>query len=187
MVYVATTSPRRIELLEQFGFDYTLVKPCKEKLIINSKQDLAVQKAISKIECLHIDGLVVAFDTIVVFKDKIFEKPKNIEEAKSMLYDLSGSWHSVISAIAIKYKDLIKAYFEKTFVKFAKLEKNDIDFLTSKENVLDKAGAYAIQGYAALYIEKIVGDYYNVVGLPLNRFKKILEDDFKLKKSDYLK
>ncbi|MGC8503079.1 Maf family protein, partial [Desulfurella sp.] len=143
-----------------------------------------VQKAISKIECLQIDGLVVAFDTIVVFKDKIFEKPKNIEEAKSMLYDLSGSWHSVISAIAIKYKDLIKAYFEKTFVKFAKLEKNDIDFLTSKENVLDKAGAYAIQGYAALYIEKIVGDYYNVVGLPLNKFTNIILNDFELKESD---
>lgn len=184
MIYVATLSPRRIELLDKFGFDYKLIKPCEEKLSLNSVDNLAIQKALSKIQCLYIDSVLVAFDTIVMLKEKIFEKPKNIEQAKSILESLSGGYHTVISAFVIKRKSTTKTYVEKTHVKFSKLSQDDIDFLVSKENVFDKAGSYAIQGYAAFFIEKIIGDYYNVVGLPLNKFRRSLLDDFQLKENN---
>lgn len=133
---------------------------------------------------VDIDTLVVAADTVVSIDGEILEKPKSEDEAFNMLKRLSGREHSVFTGVSLihinhyRKSDNKKVdFFEKTKVKFSKLNDDEIRKYISSENVMDKAGAYSIQGLAGKFVEYIDGDYFNVVGLPLyrtyNEIKKI--------------
>ena len=118
---------------------------------------------------------ILGADTIVVCENQILGKPRNIEHAKDMLRLLSNKAHYVMTGVIIKSIDKEISFVEKTKVYFKQLTESDIEILTTKENVLDKAGSYAIQGVAGTYIEKIEGDYDNVVGLPIKRVLKYIK------------
>lgn len=156
-------------------------------------QRLAVEKAVAIVE-KYKNRLVLGADTIVVIEDKIIGKPKDLADARKMLRLLSGNWHEVLTGVAIVSSQLSVASSQKdsdaamsepsavadglnlkfvvgiqrTRVKFAELSDAEIEFLIERGEPLDKAGAYAVQAQAALFIEQIKGDYWNVVGLPVN-------------------
>lgn len=125
------------------------------------------------------DSLIIAADTIVIFDGKIFEKPKNLEDAKMMLTQLGGKTHKVITGITIINSSNMQEWydFEVTYVSMKKLTKIEIEHYILTGEPMDKAGAYAAQDIGALLIERIDGCYFNVVGLPLSKlfemFKKI--------------
>lgn len=172
---LASGSPRRRELLQQIGAVFT-VEISKEEEIpdVTRKpeevvQQLALQKA-KAVAKLHKDGIVLGADTVVVVDDEILGKPKSAEEAEAMLGRLSGRWHEVMTGVALVDATQCRESWTKTEitkVKFRSLTKADIASYLATGESMDKAGAYGIQGYGALLVEKIDGDYFNIVGLPL--------------------
>jgi len=174
---LASASPRRAEILTAVGWQFEKeVADVDETEFSGEKPEDYVQRlAKAKAETVaanHENALVLGADTIVVIENKIVGKPKGFEDARRMLQMLSGNWHEVLTGIALirvsAGNSEIKVDLQKTRVKFAKLNDSEIKFLIEKGEPLDKAGAYAVQAQAALFIEEIEGDYWNVVGLPVN-------------------
>ena len=174
---LASASPRRFELLQQVGAKFTVqVSEVQEVIdpaldVQATVQSLAWQKAKAVAATLQ-DGIVLGADTIVVSEGVILGKPKTKEEAKEMLTSLSGKWHEVMTGVALidasgKQKDWQSV--EVTRVKFRNLTEQDIAAYIATNECMDKAGAYGIQGFGALFVEQIAGCYFNVVGLPLQR------------------
>ncbi|MCY7376010.1 MAG: Maf family protein, partial [Pyrinomonadaceae bacterium] len=141
-------------------------------------QRLAKAKA-AKVAENYQNALILGADTIVVIENQIVGKPTDLSDARRMLKMLSGNWHEVLTGVAlVKMSELSAAAdgltrksvvgIQKTRVKFAELSDAEIEFLVERGEPLDKAGAYAVQAQAALFIECIEGDYWNVVGLPVN-------------------
>ncbi|PID82746.1 MAG: septum formation protein Maf [Clostridiales bacterium] len=183
--YLASKSPRRKELLKKIISDFVIYESnIEEKLDLNfdiscSIMSVAFQKAdfIYKNINLIEPAIIISADT-VVYLDEILQKPKNKDDARIMLKKLSGNTHFVYTGFCIinTEKNIKILDFEKTEVKFKNLSKLEIEQYIETKEPYDKAGGYAIQGIAAKFIEKINGDYYNVVGLPLCKLNKILMD-----------
>ncbi|MCL1941175.1 MAG: Maf family protein [Synergistaceae bacterium] len=121
------------------------------------------------------ETLIIAADTLVAADDDIFGKPNNAGEARAMLNRLNGRGHKVVTGVTVMYKDKIVTETETTTVYFRKLSEEDIEAYISTGEFQGKAGAYAIQGYGSLFVERIDGDYFNVVGLPLQRLSRMFE------------
>ncbi len=170
---LASASPRRAEILTSVGWEFEKqIADIDESSFENENpedyvQRLAAEKARTVAEN-NADAIVLGADTIVVINEKIIGKPKDLQEAREMLKMLSGNWHEVLTGVAIVKSGETLVDFQRTSVKFAKMNEAEIEFLVQKGEPLDKAGAYAVQAQAALFIEKIEGDYWNVVGLPVN-------------------
>lgn len=179
---LASGSPRRIGLLKMLGCKFEIV-PNKIKEKINPRlSPIQNVKWLSRLKALDVvpkasEGIVIAADTIVVLGKTILGKPKNQKEAQRMLRDLSGKEHQVITGLTVvntKTKKILQnAVITK--VKFRKLTTGLIKKYIESDEPLDKAGAYGIQGKAALLVESIRGDYFNIVGLPLNALNRLLE------------
>lgn len=172
---LASASPRRRELLQQVGSAFQVeVSNTPEQvdpslLPEEMVQQLALQKALA-VAAAHTSGLVLGADTVVVNDGVLLGKPESTEEATKMLRSLSGRWHQVMTAVALVDASGARTPWvsvEKTRVKFRNLTENDIAAYLATGEFMDKAGAYGIQGYGALLVEKIEGCYFNVVGLPL--------------------
>jgi septum formation protein len=118
---------------------------------------------------------VIGADTTVVCKGNILAKPLDATDAKTMLRQLSGNWHSVLTGVAIINTSTNKQAVDicQTQVKFSQLTDQEIDWYIATGEPFDKAGAYAIQGYGSIFIEEIVGNYLNVVGLPITLVRKL--------------
>ena len=170
---LASASPRRAQILEAVGWEFEKhAANIDETELPREKpadyvQRLAVEKAVAVVE-KYKNRLVLGADTIVVIEDKIIGKPKDLADARKMLRLLSGNWHEVLTGVAIVKDEEISVGLQTTRVKFAELTEAKIEFLIERGEPLDKAGAYAVQAQAALFIEQIKGDYWNVVGLPVN-------------------
>jgi septum formation protein len=172
-IILASSSPRRDEILNIGGIEHQIIpsfgeeiknlKLSKEKMV----EDISLQKA-KKIYDLHPNEAVLGADTLVFYQNEILGKPKDIQDAKRMLRLLSGKTHEVITGVTLMYHNQVDSFHCVTKVCFLEMTDEEIDEYIAKENVLDKAGAYAIQGFAGRYIEKIDGNYFNVVGLPLS-------------------
>lgn len=185
-IILASTSPRRFKLLKDKGFEFEVypVKLDEEKFLKSLPPEEAV-KRISLEKALMAarkvkNGVIVGADTIVVYNNNIFGKPKTPEAAIKMLRLLSGKIHEVITAISIvevKKGEKCKEYVEcvKTKVKMMKLSEEEIKAYVDTGEPLDKAGAYAIQGLGGIFIEWINGCYYNVIGLPIAKLYKLLK------------
>jgi len=132
--------------------------------------------AIKKLEAVpsEHDKIYAAFDTIVYIDGEILLKPAGSASAKMMLERLSGTWHEVFTGIAIKKQDKILSDFEVTRVKFYKLKEEEIEAYIATGEPFDKAGAYGIQEKGALLVERLDGCYFNVVGLPVGKFVRML-------------
>jgi septum formation protein len=180
MLILASKSPRRKEFLEKANLEFIIDTVETEETfnhdlsIEDALIDIARQKVLP-VFSKHPNDTILGADTIVVCDNQILGKPKDLNHAKQMLKLLSGKVHFVMTAVVIKTKEKETSFVEKTNVYFKKLTEEDIDILITKENVLDKAGSYAIQGVAGSYIEKIEGDYDNVVGLPIKRVLKYIK------------
>ncbi|CAN5150286.1 Maf family protein [soil metagenome] len=174
---LASGSPRRAEILTSVGWEFEKrVADVDETEFFDEKPDDYVQRlAREKAEAIaenYKNAWVLGADTIVVIDNKIIGKPKDLNDARRMLKMLSGNWHEVLTGVAIvkvsENNCKTRTNLQKTQVKFAELSDAEIEFLVEKGKPLDKAGAYAVQAQAALFIEEIKGDYWNVVGLPTN-------------------
>jgi septum formation protein len=182
-IVLASTSPRRLELLRGLGLKVNVVgsRVKESKFSIKNPEKLAKTLALTKareVARRTKNGLVIGADTIVVLKGKILGKPKDSKEAKSMLRELSGRTHEVLTGLAVVDASSGKTVvdFVRTKVKFRKLTKEEISNYVATDKPFDKAGAYAIQEKAGLFVEKIDGCYFNVVGLPLARLAEILKE-----------
>lgn len=195
-IILASKSPRRKELLSQVGYTYECVVSEKEETAdavqpSDVVKELAQQKAedvcakIEKEGQMEEDCLVIGADTIVAKDSEIFGKPKDTEDAKRMLSALQGREHSVWTGVTLIYlrdgKKKKKVFAEETKVHMYSMSEQEIEEYIRTKEPEDKAGAYAIQGYAAKFIKKIDGDYNNVVGLPV---AKIYQELKKLTKED---
>jgi len=170
---LASGSPRRAEILSSVGWIFTKSIPDIDESERSGEtpedyvQRLAAEKA-AAVAHLHLDALILAADTTVVVGGSILGKPVDIDDAKRMLRMLSGRWHDVLTGISVGRGGRTEVAMERTGVRFIEMSEREIMFLAEKGDPLDKAGGYAVQAQAALFIEEIRGDYWNVVGLPIS-------------------
>ena len=171
---LASSSPRRAEILKAVGwpFEAQAAHIDETRLDAESPEDFVLRLARGKAERVasgRLFGLVLGADTTVVVDGHILEKPRDEEDARRMLRLMSERWHEVLTGVALVSAESGRAAtgLERTRVRFAPMSDEEIAWHVETGDVLDKAGAYAIQGRAALFIEAIEGDYWNVVGLPV--------------------
>ncbi|AST56386.1 Maf family protein [Thermoanaerobacterium thermosaccharolyticum] len=186
-IVLASNSPRRREILSNIGLDFDVIpsniaEETKEEEPENIVMDLSRKKALCVAEKLDDDSIVIGADTVVVIDGEILGKPKDKGEAFSMLRKLSGRWHKVytgVSVVSLRNRKLINDY-ESTDVYIKNLSDDMILNYIEKGECLDKAGSYAIQGYGSLIVERINGDYFNVVGLPISKLYDIFLNEFNI-------
>lgn len=174
---LASKSPRRKMLLESLGFPFeTQATETDESFdpILRAEEIplyLARKKAASFHGSVNDNQLVITADTIVWVNDHVLNKPENREEAAKMLMEISDNVHSVYTGVCLKTADKEIAFCEETKVYFNPLTKEEIDFYLDQYEPYDKAGAYGIQEFiGCIGINKVEGDFYNVVGFPVQRF-----------------
>jgi septum formation protein len=171
---LASSSPRRKQLLEMANLCFDiLASEIDEQIQENQSpeqivQSLAYQKA-KAVQTIHSDAYVIGADTVVVYNGNILGKPKTEQEAANMLRMLSGNSHDVLTGVAILAPEKETVFVERTTVTFWDLTDEEIFEYIATGEPMDKAGAYGIQGRAALFVKRIEGDYFSVVGLPLSR------------------
>lgn len=173
-IILASASPRRSQLLKMCNLNFETIKPeADETVEENISADKAVvqlaeRKATNVMNKVDNNKIVIAADTVVSLENNILTKPTSREDSYRMLHMLSGKVHQVYTGVCLgKNERILKSFYCKTDVKFYKLCKEEILSYIATGEADDKAGAYAIQGMGAIFVEKITGDYYNVVGLPI--------------------
>ena len=176
---LASQSPRRRELLGLFGIPFAVrVADIDETMDSNLPAAEAVAQ-ISRKKALAVergaDDVLIAADTIVVVGGKILGKPHSAQEAEQMLRLLSGRDHQVMTGVTVLCGDREEVFTEVTDLHFRELTDSEIHRYVQSGEPMDKAGAYGIQGGAALFCEKMTGDYYNVMGLPVCRLGQVLK------------
>ena len=185
-VVLASKSPRRREILSMLGvkFDVLSADADESSTITDPAllvKELSLRKGRAVRELLKAEGawdeetLIIASDTVVAAKGEILGKPQDDADAARMLRMLSGSAHHVVSGVALLLGEREIADAEQTAVRFATMSEKDIEWYVKSGEPADKAGAYAVQGLASLFIEGLDGDYFNVVGLPVYRINCIVK------------
>lgn len=186
-IILASSSPRRKEILERFNVNFEIMVSGVDEDFNIEEDPSKVVKLLALRKCKDIankcrDGdIVIAADTIVYY-DKILGKPKDRKDAFHMINSLNGKTHSVMTGLAIIEVNSGKTIvdYEVTKVKFRDLNIGKIERYLDTEEYVDKAGAYGIQGYGEILVESIDGSFSNVVGLPISKLDKILEENFNL-------
>ena len=184
MIYLASRSPRRVELLRQLGLEFeTLAIDVDEASLEHEAAEayvcrIAKAKADSgknRLSGLCSDFVVLGADTIICIDDKIIGKPEDAEHCRCLLAQLSGRTHQVLTAIALNSGGATEVRLSVNRVRFRPIEAREIDVYCASNEPADKAGAYAIQGKAAIFIEHLEGSYSSVMGLPLFETAEILK------------
>ncbi len=181
---LASASPRRAQILRDAGIPFSVLSSAVDETpyagetpqqmverLANAKAELVSARAVGP-------AILIAADTVVVVDGQVLGKPRSTDDARRMLQLFSGRTHSVITGVSlIRLPEMDRRQFvETTLVTFAPLTRDEISRYLATEEPFDKAGAYAIQGYAGRYIPRIEGCYFNVVGLPLARLVSTLEE-----------
>jgi septum formation protein len=180
---LASGSPRRAEILRAVGWPFEVTAANVDETaregeeVIEYVERLACEKAEAVAEG-RASGLVIGADTVVAVGGRMLGKPADVEDARRMLRLLSGKWHDVLTGVALVRAETgeVLVAHELTRVRFAPMTDAEIDWYVETGEPADKAGAYAVQGRAALFIEEIEGDYWNVVGLPVRLVYKLAEE-----------
>ena len=176
---LASASPRRKELLSLFGIPFVIRAADIDETMDFSKPPFDEVARVSRAKALAVprekDDAVIAADTIVVCAGKVLGKPHRREEAIAMLSLLSGRDHQVMTGCTVLWGEKYETFTEVTDLHFRPLSKAEIEKYVASGEPMDKAGAYGIQGGAALFCERMVGDYYNVMGLPVCRLGQTLK------------
>ncbi len=179
-IILASKSPRRKEILENLGLKFSILTaetdessdetdPATLTQILSMRKGKDVEKI-----CCKKDTLIISCDTVVACEGRILGKPTSKSDAKQMLSLLSGKKHTVTSGLSLIYNGKTVSGYDDTDVYFSKLSDSFIEKYVSSGEPMDKAGAYAIQGVASMWIDKIDGCYFNVVGLPIRLLCKLL-------------
>lgn len=182
-LFLASSSPRRREMLETLGVPFTLAPvDCDETLsaeltTAEAVRDVAVRKALASLNTLEEDGdcWTLAADTVVKIDDEVMGKPRDRGDAARMLEKLSNRVHRVYTGVALASTEREDSFVAYTDVHFAPLTGAQIRWYVGTDEPLDKAGAYAVQGLASVFVKSLRGSYSNVVGLPLNETVTLLE------------
>jgi septum formation protein len=171
---LASRSPRRAKILDAVGWSYEIIVAGVDETLRSGERplDYVQRLAVDKAEAVSAKverGLVLGADTTVVVDGQILGQPTDSNDARRMLRLLNGRWHEVVTGVALVRAGSAQRQVNHqiTRVRFAELTNDEIDWYVSTHEPMDKAGAYGVQGKAALFIEEIQGDYFNVVGLPI--------------------
>lgn len=181
-IVLASTSPRRISLLRQIGMQFSVVAPMEDESSANpDPKERVMENALAKARSVLgnvEEGLVVGADTVVYVDEKILGKPTSDDEARMMMGTLSGRVHAVFTGLALidagSGREDVSC--EETQVHMMKLSDEEISRYVESGEPMGKAGAYAIQGLGAVFVERVVGCFHNVVGLPLSLLWKMICD-----------
>lgn len=174
MLILASSSPRRKEILEKFNIEFIIDT---ESINEYFDHNVSIEEALNKVSLTkgvpiskkHPNDIVLSADTIVVVEGKIFGKPHDKEEAIYMLNKLQNNYHYVLTSVTLFKDGKVNQFIERTKVHFTPMTDKEILDYIDNNNVYDKAGSYAIQDEAGKYIDRIEGSYYNVMGLPIER------------------
>ena len=176
---LASASPRRKELLGLFHIPFAIRVADIDETMDPDKAPFDEVARVSRLKALAIpreeDDIVIAADTIVVCEGKVLGKPHNEAEAVEMLSLLSGRDHQVMTGCTVVRGETSVTFTEVTDLHFRPLSQKEIENYVASGEPMDKAGSYGIQGGAALFCERMVGDYYNVMGLPVCRLGQVLK------------
>jgi septum formation protein len=178
---LASNSPRRREIMTNAGYDFSVkVRETDE----NFPKAMAVEKvpvflAENKAKCFENDlknEIILCADTVVIIDNEIINKPKDEEEARKMLKQLSGKVHRVITGVCVLTQDLMESFSDTTFVHFKELSDWEIEYYIRKCQPFDKAGSYGVQDFIGMVgIPYIEGSFYTVMGLPIHKVYTVLE------------
>lgn len=179
-MFLASASPRRRDLLQQIGVQFRVETADIDETPLAQEEPSAytLRLAITKAQTVlsrNPKAIVIGADTTVVVDGKLLGKPQNAEDATHMLRHLRNRSHEVVTGLAVLTHETTHSAVETTTVHFNMISDQEIDAYIATGEPMDKAGAYAIQGYAARWIPRIEGDYANVVGLPLARVYALLQ------------
>lgn len=177
MIILASKSPRRQELLQYITKDFVVKSAEVDESLPEgiSPSDAVLYLSRIKAEPLANEGdTVIGADTVVAIDGKILGKPTDDDDSRRMLKMLSGRSHSVFTGVTIIKDGEAESFYVETKVKFFDLSDDEIERYIATREPCDKAGAYGIQGYGSLLVEKIDGDYFNVVGLPISKLNRLL-------------
>ena len=177
---LASASPRRKELLEKFGVPFIIRAADIDETMDPGKAPYDEVGRVSRLKALAAsrekEDVVIAADTIVVCEGRILGKPHDAAEAAEMLRLLSGRDHQVMTGCTVLRGERCETFTEVTDLHFRPLSEKEIARYVQSGEPMDKAGSYGIQGGAALFCERLVGDYYNVMGLPVCALGQVLRD-----------
>jgi septum formation protein len=181
-IVLASASPRRRELLQLIGLNPEIIIPDIEEVLRPGEspevflERVAIAKGIEVYKKKYFSHLLISADTVVLLDNSLIGKPADRGDAFRMLSRLSGRRHEVLTGISLMHQGETSFQISSTAVYFNELTPKEIDFYLDHENYLDKAGAYAIQGRAAIFVEKIDGCFFNVMGFPLNLFFRMVKE-----------
>ena len=181
-IILASRSPRRRELLERMGITDLEVIPAEgEEIATRTLTTDQLVEELSRRKCAEVAALrpkdlIIAADTVVATNNRVLGKPRSEEDAARMLATLSGRLHTVYTGVTVSLEGKTITSHEMTSVRFRTLTQADIIRYIATGEPMDKAGAYGAQGKAALFVSRIEGDYFNVMGLPLYLLGKMLAD-----------
>jgi len=177
---LASGSPRRAEILRSVGWEFVKNAPDVDESLLDgeSPEDYVARLAVEKAQVVaasHPGEIVLGADTTVVVNGEIIGKPEDLEDACRMIEMLKDNSHEVLTGVAVVRNGSVSTGLQRTRVDFSQMSEAEITFLVEKGDPLDKAGAYAVQAQAALFIEGIEGDYWNVVGLPIGLVYRLVK------------
>ncbi len=178
---LASKSPRRAEILQAVAWPFEQIAAGVDETRHESEEAIAYVKRLAQTKAETVarqigEGLVLGADTVVVVEGEILGQPRDEEDARRMLRLLNGKWHEVLTGVALARAgetQLMLVDHESTRVRFCEMSSYEIDWYVSTGEPSDKAGAYAIQGQGAIFIEEIEGDYFNIAGLPVRLVYKL--------------
>lgn len=188
---LASQSIRRQEILRHLGLELKIIVSDADENITEKlspeefTERLSIRKAEAVLPLCDKNDMVIAGDTVVALGDEIFGKPTDREDAFRMLSALSGTTHKVVSGIAVCYGRKTAVSHEVTEVTFRSLSEAEINAYIDTGEPFDKAGSYGLQDKASVFVEKINGDYFNVVGLPVFRMFRLIKEHFGIDYFDF--
>ena len=180
-VVLASQSPRRLELLRQIGIEPVVLVPEADETrrpgeeFAEFLRRVSISKILAVYEKKYYQSLLVGADTVVIVGEEMIGKPRDRQDAAAMLRSLSGRQHEVWTGVALMHRGETRFETAITQVFFKPLSDREIEHYLDRADYLDKAGAYAIQGRAALFVERIEGCFFNVMGFPLNLFYRMAD------------
>lgn len=173
---LASRSPRRAEILQAVGWPFEALTAGVDETLLAGEDALSYVQRLAKTKAEAVgtrvkEGLVLGADTTVVVDGQILGQPGDRETARRMLRLLSGKWHEVITGVALVRAETNRSIVDHviTKVRFSTMSEAEIEWYAESDEPLDKAGAYAIQGLASLFVEEVDGEYFNIVGLPIRK------------------
>lgn len=177
---LASASPRRRQLLELYTHDFSVCASDFDEKAVRADTPVHLVEALARGKCLavvkdHPGCLVVGSDTVVELDGEILGKPRDAGDAKRMLRALSGRTHLVHTGVCVSDGERTESFVDSCRVRFFPLDEAEIERYTATGEPYDKAGAYGIQGRAALWLDRLEGDYYTVMGLPVSRTARLIE------------